>query len=33
MKQYFEELAERMRAIEQGERLASRDYPEDRMYM
>lgn len=33
MKRYFEELADRMQSMEQGERLGSRDYPEDRMYM
>lgn len=34
MKQYYEQLAERMTAIAEGEEpFGSHDYPEDRMYM
>jgi len=33
MKRYFQELADRMQSMEQGEPLGSRDYPEDRMFM
>lgn len=34
MKQYYSELASRVEALSQGEQpIASRDYPEDRMYM
>lgn len=33
IKRYFQELADRMEAMEQAEHLAGRDYPEDRMFM
>lgn len=34
LKQYYEELAKRMQSLGDGDQsLASRDYPEDRMYM
>lgn len=32
MKRYFQELADRVQYIERTDHLASRDYPEDRMY-
>lgn len=32
VKRYFEELADRMQSLEQGD-IGSRDYPEDRMFM
>lgn len=33
LKQHYEQLAERMAALTEGEALGSHDYPEDRMYM
>jgi predicted ATP-grasp superfamily ATP-dependent carboligase len=34
LKQYYQELAQRMESLGEGEQsLATRDYPEDRMFM
>lgn len=33
MKQYYQELADRLKSLQEGEGLHSRDFPEDRMYM